>query len=293
MSQPATERPFLDVHVYPFVVRRSEASMKITISLGQLDVRAGEPEHNLARVREWIAESARRGADIAVFPELWDTGYALDRAAELGSPLGEGRFAEVADLAGKHRIHVIGSMLEAMPPLPSEPSTRRAYNTAVWFGPDGRQGVYRKLHLFRLMEEDRFLLPGDDPLCLSFPWGRTGVAICYDLRFPELFRGYALAGAAMVIVPAQWPYPRLEHWRTLLRARAIENQMIVVGCNRVGRDGDTRFCGHSAIIDAWGEVVVEGGDREILLTAALDLSAVTDAREKIPVFEDRRPEVYG
>jgi omega-amidase len=264
--------------------------MQITISLGQIDVRVGDPERNLARVRDWIAEAARRRSDLVVFPELWDTGYALDRAAELGTPVGEGRFLEISTLARQHQIHVVGSMLEiADSSLPAG----HAYNTAAWFGPDGKvQGIYRKIHLFRLMREDRFLQPGDRPLVVSLPWGQTGVVICYDLRFPELFRKYALAGAVLTIIPAQWPHPRLEHWRTLLRARAIENQMFVAGCNRVGQDENTCFFGHSAIYDAWGEPVIEGGEQEVLLTATIDLAAVPLVRERLPVFEDRRPEVY-
>ena len=260
--------------------------MKVTISLAQMDVKIGEPDRNMGRVREWVAEAARRGSDVIVFPELWDTGYALDRAAELGSPISEGRFAEVAKLAKEHRIHVTGSMLEVAGP-------DRVYNTAVWFGPDGESlGVYRKIHLFRLMNEERYLLPGETPLCIDLPWGKTGVAICYDLRFPELLRGYGLSGAMMFVIPAQWPHPRVEAWRTLLRARAMENQVIVVGCNRVGKEGDAIFGGRSAILDAWGEVVVEGGEREALLTAEIDLSEIQHVRRTLPVYEDRRPDVY-
>ena len=108
--------------------------MKITISVGQMDVHAGGPARNLACVREWTAEAARRGSDLVVFPELWDTGYALDRAQELGTPLGEGRFEQVAQLARQHSLHIVGSMLETAAGG-SEPP--RAYNSAVWFGPDG------------------------------------------------------------------------------------------------------------------------------------------------------------
>ena len=265
--------------------------MEIVVSLGQMDVRAGEPETNMARVEAWIAEAARRGSDLVVFPELWDSGYALERASELGSPLEEGRFARIAALAREHRIHVLGSMLELVPSLTGERPIAR--NTAPWFDSEGRmRGAYRKLHLFRLMEEDRYLQPGDEPLLLDLPWGRTGLAICYDLRFPELFRGYALDGAVMTVVPAQWPHPRLEHWRVLLRARAIENQMVIVACNRVGQDGETRFCGHSVVYDAWGKMLIEGGEEEALLTVAVNLADVRRVRETIPVFADRRPDAY-
>jgi omega-amidase len=118
------------------------------------------------------------------------------------------------------------------------------------------------------------------------------MTICYDLRFPELFRRYALAGARLILVPAEWPHPRRAHWQTLLRARAIENQCFVAACNRVGITGNSTFFGASAVIDPWGEALVEGGETELILTATIDLSLVDTVRKRIPVFEDRRPELY-
>jgi predicted amidohydrolase len=153
-------------------------------------------------------------------------------------------------------------------------------------------GEYSKVHLYRLMDEDKYLTAGDRPTVIDLPWGAAGLAICYDLRFPELFRKYALAGARMVILPAEWPRPRLAHWRTLLRARAIENQMFVIACNRVGETPGDHFPGHSAIVDPWGKAIVEGAEGEELLTAEIDLEEVIRFRELIPVFEDRRPDLY-
>jgi predicted amidohydrolase len=123
-------------------------------------------------------------------------------------------------------------------------------------------------------------------------WGMVGLAICYDLRFPELFRAYALAGTHTVIIPAEWPNPRMAHWQTLLRARAIENQMFIIACNRVGQSGNTTFFGRSCIIDPWGETIVEAGEQAILLTADIDIDVVDTVRKKIPVFADRRPDLY-
>jgi predicted amidohydrolase len=96
----------------------------------------------------------------------------------------------------------------------------------------------------------------------------------------------------MILLPSEWPYPRDAHWRTLLRARAIENQLFVLACNRVGQDANNTFCGYSAIIDPWGEVVVEGGDTEALLTATINLADVAEIRQRIPIFKDRRPSLY-
>ncbi len=153
-------------------------------------------------------------------------------------------------------------------------------------------GIYRKIHLFRLMDEEKYLAAGQHLTSVETAWGQSGLAICYDLRFAEMFRTYALNGVNMVYLPAEWPHPRLAHWQTLLRARAIENQMYMIAVNRVGTDGTHDFFGHSAIIDPWGNAIVEAGESEVLLTATIDTEMVPDVREKIPVFKDRRPDLY-
>jgi predicted amidohydrolase len=232
------------------------------------------------------AEAARRGSDLVLFPELWSTGYDLENAAEYATPTDAGLFAQVAALAKTHQIAILGSCLSLL-------GEGQFGNTAVYFDKNGRSlGEYSKLHLFRLMQEEQFLTAGPQPTLVETAWGQAGLTICYDLRFPELFRRYALAGAQLVFVPAEWPHPRLKHWRTLLRARAIENQMFVVACNRVGSSKNTDFFGHSCILDPWGEVVLELGEGEMLGTAVIDIAQVDEVRAKIPVFEDRRPEIY-
>jgi len=261
--------------------------MKLTISLGQIDVQLGNPQANLATIQEMSAEATRRGSDIIVFPELWSTGYDLENGAAYATSTAEGIFAEVRHCANKHQIAILGSCL-------SDLGEGKIGNTAVYFDSHGRNlGEYSKTHLFRLMSEDQFLAAGSQKTMIESQWGLMGLTICYDLRFPELYRAYALAGAQLVFVPSEWPHPRLKHWRTLLRARAIENQMFIVACNRVGNSKDTDFFGHSAIIDPWGEVVIEGGEQEMLLTATIDLDQVNEVRAKIPIFKDRRPDVYG
>ncbi|HEY63405.1 MAG TPA: carbon-nitrogen family hydrolase [Caldilineae bacterium] len=247
----------------------------------------GEQEANLARAAEGVREAAGRGTDLVVLPELWASGYDLAHADRYAASLNQGAFAYSAGLARDHKIWLTGSLLE-------RGDDGAYYNTAVLWDPDGAiRAMYRKVHLFRLMDEDRYLRPGDQALVFELPWGRTALAICYDLRFPELFRRYALSGAVLTIVPAQWPRTRVAHWQVLLRARAIENQMFVIGCNRVGSHEEFTFGGRSAVVDPWGEVLVEGDEEAAVLTAELDMTKVARARRKIPVFEDRRPEVYG
>lgn len=255
------------------------------ISLGQMNIALGQPALNWEKVRAWTAEAARRGSAVVLFPELWPTGYDLENWRAHASPLNEGLFADLSALAREHRIAIGGSLLEA--------HGDRAYNTFALFGNQGQTlAVYRKTHLFRLMAEDQWLAPGEALTSVAAPWGHTGLSICYDLRFPEIFRRYALQGARLILLPAEWPSRRAEHWRTLLRARAIENQLFVAACNRVGEMHGDAFAGHSAVIDPWGETLAEASQVETLLTVELDLSAVERVRQRIPIFADRRPELY-
>jgi len=260
--------------------------MKLRVSMGQMDVSLGQPGENLEKVRAMTTEARRRGSELIVFPELWSTGYDLERAHEYATPVDQGTFAETAALARENSIHILGSQLER--------SDQGYRNTAVIFSPEGRLvGQYSKVHLFRPMEEDTYLVAGEDAPLFSLPWGKSGLAICYDLRFPELFRKYALGGAKVVFLMAEWPLPRLGHWQTLLQARAIENQFFVVACNRVGGSGEWSFFGHSGVYDPSGELIAGAADEEILVTADLDLDLVDQARQSMTVFEDRREDVYS
>lgn len=259
---------------------------RLTISLAQMDCRRGQPDINEAKAALFVEEAARRGSDLLVLPELWRSGYDLAGGARHAAPLGTGPFQWVAQQARAHGLWIACSLLE------SEGGS--IFNTATLYSPEGElAGAYRKIHLFRLMAEDRYLAAGDSLCVLDLPWGRTALSICYDLRFPEFYRRCCLDGATMVILPAQWPRRRMDAFRVLLRARAAENQCIVLGCNRVGRSDEVRFAGHSAIVDPWGNGVVEAGETELLLTGVVDMGCVSRAREHIPVFADRRPDVYG
>jgi omega-amidase len=259
--------------------------MELTISLAQMDIALGRPQVNLAKAQELTIEAKRRGSDIVLFPELWSTGYDLENAEQYATSLDEGLFAELATLSRENAIHICGSLLSVQ--------NGRYYNTAPLFSPAGKRlGYYSKIHIFPLMEEDKYLAAGQMAPVFDLPWGKSAIAICYDLRFPELFRRYALAGARIVFLPAEWPYPRLEHWRTLLQARAIENQLFIAACNRVGESKGEKFLGHSVIYDPWGKVVIEAGDGQVLLTASVDMALVEETRQTIPIFADRRPELY-
>jgi omega-amidase len=257
----------------------------ITIALAQQDVPIGEPGTNLARARDFAAQARDSGADLLLLPELWLHGYDLERAEEWAAPLGEGGFADMAAIAGEFGLYLAGSLLEQ--------HAGGVSNTAVLYDPDGTLlGSYRKIHLFRLMQEPRYLVPGDHATLCPTPWGPVGLAICYDMRFPELFRAMALAGAVLFLVPAQWPVRRVEAWFLLARARAVENELFVAACNRVGTDGQVDFPGSSCLIDPLGNSLVKGDDQERLLIAQADLHEMHKARRYLTVYEDRRPDAY-
>ncbi|MCU0476146.1 MAG: carbon-nitrogen family hydrolase [Anaerolineae bacterium] len=258
---------------------------KLNISLGQFRIALGDPTRNWTTVEKLAQDASKRGSHLLVLPELWSTGYALDRANALATPLNSGIFTQIAALATQSKLSIVGSVLEKR--------GQEVTNSATFFTPKGQMlGVYRKIHLFRLMSEDAHLRAGQSPLLLDMPWGKTAFAICYDLRFPELMRRYAVEGAKICIIPAEWPIERVEHWTTLLRARAIENQMYVVACNACGETGGTTFAGHSMVIDPWGKVVGMAGEDPSLLTVEIELERVDEVRQRIPVFEDRRPDLY-
>ncbi|MGD2155709.1 MAG: carbon-nitrogen family hydrolase [Anaerolineales bacterium] len=260
--------------------------MKLTISLAQMAFKLGAPEANFAHAREWVVEAARRGSDLVLLPELWASGYDLENWETHATSLDEGLFLRVSELARENRIAIGSSLLEK--------SNGRAYNTFVLFDSEGtRLGVYRKVHLFRLIDEHTWLSAGESLVCSDTHWGRIGLSTCYDLRFPEMFRSFAVDGARLVLMVAEWPERRVEHWRVLLKARAVENQMFIAAVNKVGESKGVQLGGNSTVLNPWGRVLVEAGFEEVLLTTQIDLSEVDQVREWIPVFNDRRPEIYG
>ncbi len=266
--------------------------MQLQISLAQMDISLGMPEANIQVASAMIQQAAAVGSQLVVLPELFSTGYDLKNWPKHASPRSEGDFERMAELARQHRIAVGGSLLEA--------DHGRAYNTFVLYGADGKlAGWYRKMHLFQLMDEHHWLAAGDGPVISRLHiLGHSepvliGMAICYDLRFPELFRRYAMDGAQLILLPAEWPAARREHWQILVQARAVENQIFFAAVNRTGASKGEVFGGGSQVIGPWGDLLAAAGDEQQLLTTTLDLNSVTEIRRKIPVLADRRPGLYG
>ncbi len=256
------------------------------VALAQLEIVLGQPEQNHKGARKLAMQAKEGGAQLLVLPELWSTGYDLERASLHSTQMDTGAFARMAAMAREFGMYVCGSALEAR--------DGTYFNTQAIYTPVGqRLASYSKIHLFGLMNEPDYLSPGNALATADLPWGKAGLAICYDLRFPEMFRAYALGGAQVFILSAEWPHPRLEHWRTLIRARAIENQSFVAACNCVGRSNDNIFFGHSMSVDPCGEVLAEGDENESVLMVEIDLARVDETRSRLPVFADRRAGLYS
>jgi predicted amidohydrolase len=237
------------------------------------------PEQRTARVADLVR--AQRGADLVVLPELWPQGgFCYDRWEEQAQGL-DGPVVEAMRDAARE----LGATLH-MGSLVERDEAGRLFNTSVLLGADGDLlATYRKVHLFGFGEgEPKLMTPGDGPVVRD----TLGLATCYDLRFPEMFRALLDRGAEVVLMPAAWPAKRVQHWRLLARARAVENQSYVVACNTAGTHAGVPMGGHSMVVDPWGERVAEAGEAEEVLVVDLDPTLVRRTRESFPVLADRR-----
>lgn len=261
------------------------------VALAQFSVLSGQPELNFIKIEQYLAEAKASGADVLFLPEMCSTGFdwsqnrsLLDSSAAL--------LEQVRLAAKSNAVAVCGSFLER---------TERgaAANTLYYFNAKGDLlAKYRKAHLFTLFHEEKHVEAGRDIVIADTDLGLTGFSICYDLRFPELFRKCAIAGAEVQVLSAAFPHPRLEHWRTLIRARAIENQSFFIATNQCGYEGadeesgKIKYFGHSMVVDPWGEILLDAGEREGFYAVEVDLSMTARVRAKLTALEDRRPELY-
>jgi len=254
--------------------------------------------HNLATADRLVREAAAQGAQLVVLPEKW-TVLGSDAAMDAGAePLDGPALTWARDAALELGIDLLaGSIVER------REGHERHGNTSVHVGPDGEvRATYRKVHLFdvevsgRVYRESDTDEPGEEIVLSELADGSgLGMSVCYDIRFPELYRVLAVRGARVLAVPAAFTAPTTRaHWEPLVRARAIENQCFVVAANQVGRHpGDYESGGRSLIVDPWGAVLAEAGDRgEAVVVADLDFARQDEVRAKLPLLAHRRPDVY-
>lgn len=258
------------------------------VALIQMDVAAGQPERNFEHAAAMMEKAAAEKPDLMVLPEMWNTGYDWARADEIADVDGEQTRRLLSSMARKHGVTIVGGSV-----MYRDSQTGQTFNTMLVMNEQGQEiARYDKIHLFRLMDEDQYLSAGHTFRTFEAQSVTVGVMICYDLRFPQLSRKLTHMGAHVLINAAQWPTPRVAHWQTLLRARAVENQVFMIGVNRVGESLGTPFPGSSMVIDPFGEVLLTGDGQENIYTVQLDLRRVGQMRQTIPVFQDERLDLY-
>ncbi|MFB6107889.1 MAG: carbon-nitrogen family hydrolase [Haloplanus sp.] len=266
------------------------------LALAQLDQTAADLSGNLDAAAEAVSEAAARGADLVALPELFTVGYfAFESYARVAEGLGGPTFARLSAMAADNGVGLVaGSHVEDLEASAAAgvdvPAEEGLANTCVVFDRDGdRRAVYRKHHLFGYESaETRLLTPGETLSTVEFEGFSVAATTCYDLRFPELYRRLADRGATLVVVPSAWPYPRVEHWRTLPRARAIENLSYVAAVNGAADFEDATLLGRSAVYDPWGTTIAGESDDPTLVVADLDPDRVASVREEFPALRDRR-----
>ncbi|MEU3971640.1 carbon-nitrogen family hydrolase [Streptomyces bacillaris] len=248
---------------------------------------AVDPDESVEARRERAASLvlAQRGADLVVLPELWPVGaFAYTVFEQEAEPLQGPTHEVMAKAAAEAGVWLhAGSFVERAP-------DGTLYNTTLVFAPDGeRSAVYRKIHRFGFDKGEAVMMgAGEELVTVALPQTTLGLATCYDLRFPEQFRGLVDAGAETLVVAAGWPERRRAHWTLLAQARAVENQAYVLALSTAGSHADVPQAGHSIVVDPWGEVLAQAGADEEVLTVEFDPAKVGVTREEFPALKDRR-----
>ncbi|MBP2644635.1 MAG: yafV [Firmicutes bacterium] len=257
------------------------------IALVQLAAPAGDVASTVDYALSLMTKAVQQGAELCVLPELWTTGYRLKTVSRLAEPQDGPTLTKLRQFATAHQVEIIAGSI-------AELAGSTVYNTTYAIRRDGSLGgKYRKIHLFSLTSEQNYFSPGNSKGLAEMSFGKAGLIICYDLRFPELTRSLALSGCPALFVPAAWPETRGQHWLTLNIARAIENQCFVIAVNTVGKYGNINFFGNSLVVTPWGEILVQGSStQEEIVFTELDFSLIADVRQKISMYADRRPEYY-
>ncbi len=259
----------------------------LKISILQMETIFGRPSDNLEKLKQRFPRVIEKEQpDVILLPELWTTGFYPEPLSEFAEAADGPVIKNLSALARQYKVHIIGGSVIIG-------SRQHFFNRCHIFNRQGEQtAVYDKTHLFSPGHEQKVFTPGETlPPVFLLDGIPCSICICYDLRFPELLRTVAQQ-ISILFLPAAWPLRRLVHWQTLLRARAIENQIFVAAANTAGRQPTMHCAGHSAVIDPWGEILAEAGEKESILSAKLDTGLPAECRSRIPVWEDCRPELY-
>lgn len=257
------------------------------ISIIQMDMEFQNNEKNYIKAKKLIKKSLEENPDVIILPETWSTGFFPSRnLSDFSENNAEILKNEFSKLALENSTNIIaGSIVNK--------KEDGIYNTSLVFNRKGQNiASYDKIHLFSPMYENKFFKSGNKVVTFKIDDIMCAIVICYDIRFLELIRTLALKGVKVLFVVAQWPEARLEHWKLLNRVRAIENQFFVVAVNSCGTAADVKFAGHSLVIDPWGEIITELSSEEEIRTLEIDVNKIKEIREKMSIFNDRKPTLY-
>ena len=256
------------------------------IAAVQLSGTPGDVRGNLDRIRAQVRLGAKASCRLLLFPEISDLGYDMAAIARGGRDWWPRVRDELAALAREHGICLVCGVCL--------PQGQGLFNALIAFGPQGDiLACSRKIHLFAATDADEthVFSPGTGIVCFDFEEVRFGLSVCYDLRFPELYRTQTLHGCQALLVASAWPSRRIDVWQTLCRARALENQCYLLGANRVGL-GAFAFGGHSLFVMPGGETTQAGETEERLVLGRIDQQLLATARRDIPALNHRRPDLY-
>ncbi|MCD8875313.1 carbon-nitrogen family hydrolase [Mammaliicoccus sciuri] len=256
------------------------------IALYQMHVIPGEPEKNIEKINQWLDELDDE-IDIAVLPEMWNTSYRLNELTELADEDGQRILPFLEQKAKEIHKHIVAGSI-------AYKKGNEIYNRTIVVNNEGKCiNTYDKAHLVPMFNEHHFLTSGSKKSTVyELDEIEMGTIICYDLRFPELTRSLALEDAKVIFVPAQWPKSRIDHWKVLLRARAIENQVYIIACNSVGSCDDNEFGGHSLAYAPDGTLIDSLYYDEDTLIVDIDFDSQEKIREAIPIFNSLRTDLY-
>lgn len=255
------------------------------IAMIQMEVAAGDKERNITHAFAMLKEAAAR-ADLLVLPEMWTVGYDFRQLDAQASTPGDDLLTALAAWAKTHGKYLLAGSLPVR-------ENGALYNRSYLYSPQGEIAFYDKLHLFSLLSEPRRFAAGTHMTLAQAGEVTLGCSICYDVRFPELYRRMTMDGATLAVIPAEWPTSRLDAWTYLVRARAMENQIYVCAVNAVGRYRDNIFAGHSCLVAPGGEYITQASTEETIIYGTYDPEALAETRRHMSVWEDRRPDIYA
>lgn len=251
----------------------------------QMDIKMGDIDANLRTAQNLIKKASKYKPQLIVLPEMFATDFYYPYVKEISKDVFNELMSFFINTSYNYGCYIVGGTIPEL-------VNGRLYNTSFVSSPDRNIiGYQRKIHPFTLTEEDKYFTGGDTLNVINCPLAKLGIIICYDIRFPEVARSLTLKGAEVLICPAQFPAPRQHHWEILLKSRAIENQVYMIGANRIG-GRKIKYFGKSLVVDPFGEVVEEIGSSEDVLIANIDLEKIEAVRKHMPVLTERKPEAY-